>query len=1476
MDSITLTGTGLDKSQEALLEQMWEAALKEYENARGPSRKNRRESPTTSLEAYSLSSLEMWLEKHNENFKEFRAHRHKLIGSMKGALRPIQIIGNIASGGVSTVFSPAASIFSAVTFLVEAAENVSKKYEMIVAMFEDMQRFTVHLEILLQKETVAPQLRETLVKTMGTILKFIGLVEKAMKDGRVVTFLKRASASDDPVQQCRDELNSNVQQVQRVVGSLSYVEAALRHKDEQIVKDFQEKKRKWKVLEHQLDANLSMPDVLDGLNRAKLEDTCKWIRKEPSFKRWMSGSVPVLWVSGGQGTGKTHVAADLMQFLKTEPEEDLNQEAASIDVVFYFCGKTPTGFDSSKRILDTLSWQLACNNSSFFDQAVAVYDAPGNSLSSTELWRRLLRNHLDSGTRNQTVFIIDGLDELDEIELDNLLRHLGWLCNELSQRRSASPQTDSGRIPLKVVALGRASLEERLDEHFELEIVEVLRDKSEEDLQVYIRDSISRSRELQGPAISDGLREAIIETLENGAGGSFLWVNLKVKELSRQSQVSQIKAILETPPAKLGEQLISTLRSFSDRENNAEVLNTILAFTTWFERPMYLSELAAVPKLESPEHGDDDGFIGLDDLLMVRYSPLFRLQRDDGLTTESLRRLPASSDLSWIDESEDFLLGGNGEANSLRVPGQHRLSNRRRSPSPSPRRLASKPQATTVSFDHVSFHEYFRSVDRIDASGVVLDRNLANFRIARVCLILLTDDKTFGQFGQEHSLTKHAALNFSLYIQRIQRAELPKDAQNDISGLLSRLFGHRPVTRRWIRVLAGLPGEMHLSRMLHERKLNEGSLATCSSWLESTEDSSEDNTNLRHETSALMPAYIAWLNHFLAKLGLLDRKSPVVHTGKAGWILENLAYAISDEWLSSHEWVDETIAPTKLHALFLCAFIAKTQNPLLTEAAFNEDYLPMAPANIKEAASWYLWLHYSNTATWHTCIALTYYGLGYRWSTIRECEQAVALDMSAWHALYLLSLSHLELKHKELALSFAEKCLSCWPPDLKWTKLHYRVLRHLAECRQTDGDAQGSHEVLATVLEQRPTDIYALKAYLEFTDEQHRENSRDLVLIGKSICALHASKSSKLGCSKMSELLLDDIVYEGSLQEVIARSLRALGKLPLCVEIYVRAIEAAEQSQRAQYVAAIEIDLADVLFEIKRNLAHPIKCLEQALNIHRLGLLNSTSTDDTNDLSLDQQQVRYRGIASLTRYISARLLKAIGIGDRATQNASYNVLSQLWDLAKNVNKYIPIWLWLQRHCWYHFGLAAWQLRDKETWQTFHNAGLRTVVRMLAGRRGRSQRGLPFRRLAYLSQIRGRPEDVLAALAVRTLVESRLVAYKEVGEPIGFYDWVCDGPCTDKNVPWRTGAGLYHCQLCLDTDWCGECKAKLAGNEIPYTLCSADHPFLHLKPFQKPERGFIMRGSRMVKISDWIDEIADECGLPQRGMRERVDIDSLFE
>ena len=61
------------------------------------------------------------------SFSEFRGKRRSLFNVLGGALKPIELISNVAAGGSSTVFPPSALVFGAVKYLINASTKAQKR-----------------------------------------------------------------------------------------------------------------------------------------------------------------------------------------------------------------------------------------------------------------------------------------------------------------------------------------------------------------------------------------------------------------------------------------------------------------------------------------------------------------------------------------------------------------------------------------------------------------------------------------------------------------------------------------------------------------------------------------------------------------------------------------------------------------------------------------------------------------------------------------------------------------------------------------------------------------------------------------------------------------------------------------------------------------------------------------------------------------------------------------------------------------------------------------------------------------------------------------------------------------------------------------------------------------------------------------------------------------------------------------------------
>lgn len=106
---------------------LWSEAIKQYETIT----KKKLEDPALQR-LTTVNALLETVELENNNFSEFRDKGQRIRNVVKYAMTPIELVGNVASGGATEVFPPSAYIFGGVKLLIGAAKGVSEKYDAII------------------------------------------------------------------------------------------------------------------------------------------------------------------------------------------------------------------------------------------------------------------------------------------------------------------------------------------------------------------------------------------------------------------------------------------------------------------------------------------------------------------------------------------------------------------------------------------------------------------------------------------------------------------------------------------------------------------------------------------------------------------------------------------------------------------------------------------------------------------------------------------------------------------------------------------------------------------------------------------------------------------------------------------------------------------------------------------------------------------------------------------------------------------------------------------------------------------------------------------------------------------------------------------------------------------------------------------------------------------------------------------------
>lgn len=83
------------------------------------------------LKMTSVDDLLKEIDQQNNKFSGFREKMHLFFQVLEGAMKPIELFGNLAAGATSMAFPPSSLVFGAVTYLISTAKGVSASYDAI-------------------------------------------------------------------------------------------------------------------------------------------------------------------------------------------------------------------------------------------------------------------------------------------------------------------------------------------------------------------------------------------------------------------------------------------------------------------------------------------------------------------------------------------------------------------------------------------------------------------------------------------------------------------------------------------------------------------------------------------------------------------------------------------------------------------------------------------------------------------------------------------------------------------------------------------------------------------------------------------------------------------------------------------------------------------------------------------------------------------------------------------------------------------------------------------------------------------------------------------------------------------------------------------------------------------------------------------------------------------------------------------------
>ncbi|KAF4962749.1 hypothetical protein FSARC_9197 [Fusarium sarcochroum] len=336
-----------------------------------------------------------------------------------------------------------------------------------------------------------------------------------------------------------------------------------------------------------------------------LKGTNQWLLDSPVFEQWHEGRHDgILWIRGVPGTGKSVLAARLVDHLSSE----------KCPVLYFFFRHTIQSYHRPEAALrDWITQilpffpplQLAIKN--LTSEPISV-DAV-ESLSTAELWH-LLRLALKSIPKAYCV--LDALDEMDQGALEHFLHLLDQLGN-------MHPDT----VKLIITSRPIATVEKVVRNLRPLDI-RLSRDSVNQDISTYLHHRLYRS------TLPVRSREAIIKEVLKKADGLFLYAKLAmdtISELETETE-TQIMETLTRMPVDLSVMYSDLLREHMGRTGLSKGLHIlVLQLVTHATRPLRLLEISDCIKITQPEFGQDTGAIK--NLIRTCCGPLLEVLPDD-------------------------------------------------------------------------------------------------------------------------------------------------------------------------------------------------------------------------------------------------------------------------------------------------------------------------------------------------------------------------------------------------------------------------------------------------------------------------------------------------------------------------------------------------------------------------------------------------------------------------------------------------------------------------------------------------------------------------------------------------------------------------------------------------------------------------------------------------------------------------------
>ncbi|KAI9769862.1 MAG: hypothetical protein M1839_003581 [Geoglossum umbratile] len=1375
------------------------------------------------LRITTVDDLIKEVDKRNTKFTSFREKRHTLFDVLEGAMKPIELVGNLAAGAASMAFPPSSLVFGAAMYLIGAAKGTTACYDSIQALMVTLKDFTTRLSIYAREE-ISKELSEKLTEVLAALIEAFALSRKAIKEGRMLKFAKNVLlGNDDRVTEAVGKLANLTESEDRLVGADTLTEAKrtgrivdgvsmtvrqtnvsvremgmtvshvdigvteLNEKVTNIMLAMDESKavaKEEKDKKHQdnvkkvLQPSVRAQDWYDKINKSRVPGTGDWVRDEGLFKSWVDKTFPVLWISGTPGAGKSYLSSNIITFLREQHPQSI-QHPSHTSVAYYFFKDDNPKTRSFSQALRDIAYQICQNDPVYAKHVTTQCDSPAEIDSIESIWRCFFKGFFlqENGLDSSAYILFDGIDEAYDAERQTFLQ----LIKDLNE--------GIGRSGMQLVMVGRPHLTDVISDAYEAEVptIHVTSVKNSDDIVHYIQNSIHKSAMLK--RVPKELRAEIVDKLSSGAQGMFLWVDLMLKELMKKRTPASLRKSLQEAPKGISEMLRHVLEGFSLSltDEDPGCLNELLAWATCARSPLKLGELDALLKLRSE---DGEGMFYLEGMLRKQYASFFSLIREDGLSTADLQNpheMPADSD-------------GDQEAEEEGLDDIENTTD-----------FHSNPSTTEVTLCHASIGDFFRDQTKGKVSagdgypmiGVNFDE--AEVSVLKTCLSLFCDEKLAEKAKVSPSLMRYPTNNWQHHLRTADPAKASPTDRREIVGLLASMF-------RSELSMKSFAGNITWAFFV------EDNVKMIRRWLDypdiQDDLSTEDREWIRSTSEA--PA---------------DTFLPLVRY-------------VAQRWLQDIWW-----SPTA------CCWIVYAFINLQKGAPLSES--PSGLITAQEVLDVAEWAQFEKTALWHRKLAIVFRDRAMYDDALAHFAKALEMDdtMSSARAgmavLYVLKDEYEEaIRLDKINEEILQKILVAEPsrPQIK-PELHL-VQERLGRCHLFIRDKEAALERYLKALSSNGRCEDCICACLVLLTK--RERHQDIVDILKGM----EDEIPGQGYSRLTEFLWQNIYADALIFTILAHASLETKELTFLIGAYRSAIAAAKKELKMVIASSLELCLARLYYIYGRDQERAIHIWEKITKTFS-GSKLETEMGYVKDyasvclaghwlrMALDTEKgspLAQRCVDKLERLAKPKMQTAGPSSAFISTNTSSIILGS----------------------WYHLN------KQPEDARACFQPHIREALQMLSDDDPEND-GEGYFKLGLVFAAAGDDKNAIAIFQALGVWDKAQLDEPPSGEngaeasdsddPDSDSDdesYDCDGPC---HRTFRNLDSLALCRYCHDTGFCAECLPLVKAGRMPLNTCSPKHDWLVIPPLERPVGvGNLLVDGQVVGLDDWKKSVKREWGV----------------